>query len=182
MEWWSTVLRAIQRARPRSTLPSLPFRDWYTLGHTDTRMCAHTCTNTHTDCCHLFSEPQTSSQCSPLHLQNSVGASFPLPPPLYPGVGHTPRPSLQPIFNHPGQWVGDTCEPRFQLSSPVKELLRNVQEADQQSRGWLEARCVPDAGRAMMAPAGTCLWSSDASITPAEEEQEHSFCQPAQRS
>lgn len=73
--------------------------------------------------------------------------------------------------------------PGFQLSSPVKELLRNVQGAGQQSRGWLEARCVPDAGRAMMAAAGTGALTPPSHLhTPVEEEQEHSFCQPAQRS
>lgn len=136
MGWWSTVLRANQRARPRSTLPSLPFRDWYTLAYTDTHSrahthaCAHTLAQTHRDCCHLFSEPQTSSQCSPLHFQNSVGAGFPLPPALYPGVGHTPRPSLQPIFNHPGQWVGDTCEPGVSVVVPSQRA------AEELSRSW----------------------------------------------
>lgn len=58
------------------------------------------CTRTHTQ--GLFSSSLNHPVC---HFpQNSVGAGFPLPPPLYPGVGHAPR-AMHPVFNHQGQWV-----------------------------------------------------------------------------
>ena len=61
----------------------------HTHTHTHTRLLKHTLLN------HGF-------------LQNSVGAGFPLPPALYPGVGHAPRPALgavHPVFSPQGQWA-----------------------------------------------------------------------------
>uniref|UniRef100_A0A674N4Y8 5'-3' exoribonuclease 1 n=1 Tax=Takifugu rubripes TaxID=31033 RepID=A0A674N4Y8_TAKRU len=43
-----------------------------------------------------------------LQRLSSVGTGFPLPPPMYPGMGHIPQPSIRgmlPIFNHQGPWV-----------------------------------------------------------------------------
>eukprot|EP00066_Takifugu_rubripes_P025414 XP_011614680.1 PREDICTED: 5'-3' exoribonuclease 1 isoform X2 [Takifugu rubripes] len=40
-----------------------------------------------------------------LQRLSSVGTGFPLPPPMYPGMGHIPQPSIRgmlPIFNHQG--------------------------------------------------------------------------------